>query len=73
MKNDFFKVSPRRTLFSAIVASTFLFSYSVPAWADMSEVNVIMQAVKVSGKVVDVNGEPIIGANVKLKGSTMVL
>ena len=70
MKNDFFKVSPRRTLFSAIVASTFLFSYSVSAWADMPEVNVIMQAVKVSGKVVDVNGEPIIGANVKLKGST---
>jgi TonB-linked SusC/RagA family outer membrane protein len=43
-----------------------------PAYAllDVEREQAVMQKVGVKGQVVDANGEPVIGANVKLKGTT---
>lgn len=70
MNNSFYKLSSRRILFLAVVTSALLSGSSMPAWAGVPETHIALQTVKLQGKVVDVNNEPIIGANVMLKGST---
>lgn len=40
------------------------------AFANVNEVQAIMQAGTVKGTVVDATGEPIIGANIMVKGTT---
>lgn len=40
------------------------------AFADTSEVQTVWQAVTVKGRIVDATGEPVIGANVTVKGTT---
>ena len=70
MKNYLLRSSSRKMLFSAMMASALLAGTSIPVWADRTEVEVIMQSVKVQGQVLDVNGEPVIGASVQEKGTT---
>lgn len=67
MKNDFLKNSSKRFLFSAVMASAFIAGIPAPLWADVQDLEVVMQTVKVSGRVVDINGEPVIGASIQEK------
>lgn len=60
----------KHVLFSAMLALGMLgglSAYPVPAMALVAQ-----QTIKVSGQVVDQEGEPLIGATVKLKGHRMV-
>lgn len=66
----FSKTSSQRILFSALVASALWTGFPAPLLAETDEVETVMQAGTVKGVVVDVNGEPIIGASVLLKGTT---
>lgn len=70
MKNEFLKFSSRRILFSAAMASALLAGSPQAVFAEVSGVQVVMQAGTVKGVVVDATGEPIIGANVMVKGTT---
>lgn len=58
-----------------IICLSFLFSVPVEAFAvgakEVPAVNVIQQQGAVKGTVVDAQGEPIIGANVKVVGTTI--
>lgn len=70
MKNEFFKFSSKRILYSAMLASALLAGNSQAMYADVHEVQVMMQAATLKGQVVDANGEPVIGASVMVKGIT---
>ncbi len=69
MKNDFFKISPRRFLFSTAMASALLASSPQAVFADANEVQAVLQTGTVKGQIVDANGESIIGASVQIKGT----
>lgn len=69
MKNDFLKFSSRRILFSTVMASALLAGNPQAVFAEVNEVQTVMQAGTVKGTVIDVEGEPIIGASVMLKGT----
>lgn len=71
MKNDFLKFPPKRILFSAFFISAALLGEGVsPVYADVTDVREAMQTTKVTGVVLDPNGEPVIGATVMEKGTT---
>ena len=71
MKNDFLKFPPKRILFSAFFISAALLGEGVsPVYADVTGVRTAMQTTKVTGVVLDSNGEPVIGATVMEKGTT---
>lgn len=70
MKNDFFKLSSKRILFSTMMASALLAVSPQSVFADVNEVQSVMQTGTVKGQVVDANGEPIIGASILVKGTT---
>lgn len=70
MKNELLKISSRRVLFSTVIASALLIGTPQVLFADVNETQAIMQANTVKGIVIDTTGEPIIGANVMVKGST---
>ena len=70
MKKNLFRFSSRRILFSTVIASALLASGSQTVFADAGEVQAVLQAGAIKGKIVDSNGEPVIGANVKVKGTT---
>lgn len=68
MKNEFLKFPSKRILFSAFFVSAALLGESVlPLRADVAEIRSVMQKTKVSGVVLDPNGEPVIGATVMEK------
>ena len=67
MKNDFLRNSSKRVLFSAMIASAFIAGVPAPIWADVQDSEVVMQAVKVSGREININGEPVIGEKKKKK------
>lgn len=70
MKEDFLKHTFRRqTLFSTVLFSSLLVGSPQLVQAAMGDVQAVMQSDVVKGTVVDVNGEPIIGANVMIKGT----
>lgn len=70
MKNEMLNFPSRKFLFSAYVVSALLINGSQMAFADTSEVQTVWQAVTVKGRIVDATGEPVIGANVTVKGTT---
>lgn len=70
MKNDFFKISSKRILFSMMMASALLAGSPQAIFAGVNEIQAVMQTGTVKGQVVDVQGEPIIGASVLVKGTT---
>lgn len=70
MKNEFFKFSSRRILFSTVMASALLAGSPQTVFAEVNGVQTVMQTGTVKGQVVDANGEPIIGASVLVKGTT---
>ncbi len=70
MKNEFFKFSSRRILFSTVMASALLAGSPQTVFAEVNGVQTVMQTGTVKGQVVDATGEPIIGARVLVKGTT---
>ncbi|HJD10596.1 MAG TPA: TonB-dependent receptor [Candidatus Phocaeicola caecigallinarum] len=71
MKDGLLKVSSKRILFSTAMLSAFWAGYPSAAFAtDRDEAVTVMQSGTISGVVVDVNGDPIIGASVLLKGTS---
>ena len=70
MKKNLFRFSSRRILFSTVVASALLAGGSQTVFADAGEVQAVLQAGAIKGKIVDSNGDPVIGANVMVKGTT---
>lgn len=62
------KVSTFCLLFSAFSANTIEIKASTTG--DLAEMNIVQQNKKVTGVVVDTNGNSIIGANVVVKGTT---
>ena len=64
MKNEFFKFSSRRILFSTVMASALLAGSPQTVFAEVNGVQTVMQTEKLKGKVVDATGEQVIGATV---------
>ena len=70
MKKSLFRFSSRRILFSTVIASALIAGSSQTVFADAGEVQVVLQTGTIKGKIVDSNGDPVIGANVMVKGTT---
>lgn len=70
MRNEFLKFSSKRILFSAAITSALCIGSPQSALASVNEVQAVMQAGTVKGVVVDATGEPVIGANIMVKGTT---
>lgn len=68
--NDILKCSPKRFLFSMVVASALLTGIPQKTYAEVDRSQSVMQTVTVKGTVLDANNEPIIGASVLMKGTT---
>ena len=69
-EKSLFRFSSRRILFSTVIASALIAGGSQAVFADAGEVQVVLQTGTIKGKIVDSNGEPVIGANVMVKGTT---
>ena len=69
MENEM-RISPRRMLFSAVMASALMAGGPLSAFAGTGSAQWAQQANAVDGIVTDANGEPIIGASIVIKGTT---
>lgn len=69
MENEM-RISPRRMLFSAVMASALVAGNPLSAFAGTGGAQWAQQANTVEGIVTDANGEPIIGASIVIKGTT---
>ena len=69
MENEM-RISPRRMLFSAVMASALVTGNPLSAFAGTGGAQWAQQANTVEGIVTDANGEPIIGASIVIKGTT---
>lgn len=70
MENDFLRFSPKRVLYSMVMVSALWAGNPQSVYADTGEVQTIMQTGTVKGKIVDMNGEAVIGASISVKGTT---
>lgn len=71
MENYFFNIYSKRFIFSAAIASFLSIGGTLPISARLGGFEMLQQSYgNVSGKVLDSNGEPIIGASVFVKGTT---
>ena len=70
MKKNLFRFSSRRFLFSTVMASALVTGAPQAVFAYVGEVQAVSQTGAIKGKIVDSYGEPVIGANVKVKGTT---
>lgn len=69
MENYHFKNTSKRFFFSAMMASAICASCPQFIFAEVNDVQTVMQSGIVKGQVVDESGEPIIGASIVIKGS----
>lgn len=69
MKHDFLKISSKKVLFSAVMASAVMAGNVTPVFAEGNSVQAVMQSVTVKGQVLDADGIPVIGASVLEKGT----
>ena len=69
--NNILKSSSKKILFPMMIASAFWTGIPQTAYADALEIQTVMQTITVKGTVVDASGEPVIGASVLMKGTTM--
>lgn len=70
MRNEFLKFSSKRILFSAAMVSALCVGSPQQAVANVNEVQAVAQTGTVKGVVIDATGEPVIGANIMVKGTT---
>lgn len=69
MKNYHLNSKSRKILFSSMFLTSFCIGIPLPTFAEVNDGMEIFQNASVSGIVVDSNGEPVIGANVMVKGT----
>lgn len=69
MKNLYFKFSPKPLLFS-VIASAFFSNIPQSIHAEKNLTQIMMQNNSISGTIIDTNNNPIIGATIRVKGST---
>ena len=69
MKNYRLNSMSRKILFSSMFLTSFCIGIPLPTFAEVNDGMEIFQNASVSGIVVDSNGEPVIGANVMVKGT----
>ena len=70
MKSNALKPAVKHVLFTSLIASGLMASLPQPTLAGVNGVTAVNQAQTVKGKVVDAKGEPIIGASIKVVGTT---
>lgn len=68
MKHSLIQLSKRQLLLSSVMATAFVVGAPQQSFAGVNVVNSVQQTGVVKGQVVDSNGEPIIGATIKVKG-----
>lgn len=71
MENGFLSKQSQRMLFSTVMCASLFVASPFTVLAEGMEVQTTMQSGQVSGQIVDGSGEPIIGASVLLKGTTV--
>lgn len=69
MKNYHLNSKSRKILFSSMFLTSFCIGIPLPTFAEVNDGMEIFQNASVSGIVVDSNGDPVIGANVMVKGT----
>ena len=69
MKSKAFGMSTRRILFSTALATALVAGFPLPSEAGALTVDGLTQSGGVKGSVVDGNGEPVIGATVRIDGT----
>ena len=70
MENEFLRFLPKRVMCSMVIVSALWAGSPQIAFADTGEVQAVTQSSTVKGKIVDINGEPVIGASISVKGTT---
>lgn len=69
MKNYRLNLKSRKILFSSMLLTSFCLGVPLPTFAEVYGSMEVSQSVSVTGLVIDANGEPVIGANVMVKGT----
>lgn len=69
MKKESFRLSSKRVLLSAMLATALIGGFSSPCHAENQALNGLSQSGAVKGQVLDENGDPIIGATIRVNGT----
>ncbi|WP_276893635.1 TonB-dependent receptor [Hallella bergensis] len=67
MKKCFIQLMDKRFTLYAALASTLILSLPLQSFANNDGIDAVLQAGKVKGQVLDDQGEPVIGASIKVK------
>lgn len=70
MKQRLFRNVSRKILFSLIGVSTILSIVPQKSIAKINVINGVLQKNAIKGRILDATGEPVIGATIKVKGTT---
>lgn len=70
MKTEFFLSKSRRVLYSMLAVSALMAGSPQKAFAEVRDVQTVLQSGVVKGQVLGETGEPVIGASVLVKGTT---
>ena len=70
MKQRLFRNASRKILFSLIGVSTILSIVPQKSIAKINVINGVLQKNAIKGRILDATGEPVIGATIKVKGTT---
>ena len=70
MKQRLFRNASRKILFSLIGVSTILGVAPQKSIAKINVINGVLQKNAIKGRILDATGEPVIGATIKVKGTT---
>ena len=70
MKQRLFRNASRKILFSLIGVSTILSIVPQKSIGKINVINGVLQKNAIKGRILDATGEPVIGATIKVKGTT---
>lgn len=70
MRNYYLQLSGKRLLFTSILTTSLAVGLPIPGYAMVNNANAVQQTKDVHGIIVDSNGDPVIGATVKVKGKS---
>ena len=71
MKKIGYHLSPKRILFSSMLATACMVGFPLATFAETDGITAVQQTGVVKGVVLDSNGEAVIGASVVVEGSTV--
>ena len=72
MKNSLFQLSGKQLTMCTALASALVIGLPLQSRADTTGIDAVMQTGIVKGQVLDANGEPVIGASVKVKDNASI-